>query len=334
METENNDFDAPHDALADLTSCLSELKELPRRQRHWAAIAGILRPVLEAASWKNLYRSESAFLADIAISVGYSRTFFQRIVRMDAFARRVAVEAKLPSKKIFDLPFGIIEEIASAKSHSRDLSNQLMANVLDHKLTLDQLRRIHWETVVSLTKQQPGKVTGKRLSFDLRRHAVQTLLINPSTFIKSPVHIAAVTGPLGHGMCDVIATQNERGSIETIAFKIENSNHAKNKGSLLTIIPRIALASSFHTVYWILSNASEQEIERFMKEIHTLALSNVGVASIRNENRTMSFNLLCNPSGLPIPDRRSSMIQTLDRTRFGLGLSAGPYYKHFYKYKT
>jgi hypothetical protein len=332
MESENKDLNAPRNGPVDLTSCLSALKELPRRQRHWAAIADILRPLLEAAAWKESYHSESAFLAEVSLSMGYSRTVLQRIVRTDAFARHLAAEGNVPSERIFDLPFGIMEEIASVKIHSIDLSNQMMADVLDNKLTLGELRRIHRDTVKSLAKQQPGKVTGKRLSFDLQRRVVQALLNDPSPFIESPVHIAAVRGSLGYGMCDVIATRNEKNLIETIAFKIEIINHTKNKGILLATLPRIALASSFHTVYWILSNADEQEPQRFMKEIHILALSNVGLASIGSKNRTVAFNLLHNPSGLPNPDRRSSMIQTLDRTHFGLGSSAGPSYDYFYKY--
>jgi hypothetical protein len=332
MESENKDFNAPRNGPVDLISCLSALKELPRRQRHWAAIADILRPVLEAAAWKESFHSESAFLAEASISMGYSRTVLQRIVRTDAFARRLAAEGKLPSERISELPFGIMEEIASAKIHSIDLSNQMMANVLNHKLTLGELRRIHRDTVTSLAKQQPKKVTGKRLSFNLQRRVVQALLNDPSTFIKSPEHIAAVRGPLGHGMCDVIATRSKHGLIDTMAFEIHVINHSKNKGALLATLPRFALACSFHTVYWILSNADEQELQRFMKEIDILGLSNVGLASIGSKNQAVAFDLLLNPSGLPNPDRRSSMIQTLDRTCFGLGPDAGPYYQYFYKY--
>jgi hypothetical protein len=254
------------------------------------------------------------------------------MVRTDAFARRLAAEGNVPSERIFDLPFGIMEEIASAKIHSIDLSHQMVANVLDHKMTLGELRRIHQDTVTSLAKQQPGKVAGKRLSFELQRRVVQALVNDPLPFIESPVHVAAVRGNLGHGTCDVIATRSNHGLVETIAFKVEIINRSKNKGALLATLPRVALACSFHTVYWVLSNAGEQELRGFMKEIDILALSNVGLASIRGENRALTFNLLCNPSGPPNPDRRFSMIQILSRTRFGLSLGSGPDPNHFPKY--
>ena len=177
------------DSANDLSSSLSALRALPRRERRWTAVVDVLRPALETEAWKSFHHSESAFLAAVSHSSGYSRTMLQRAVRADAFARRLAAEGHAPLERIVGLPFGVVEELASIEAHSSDLAHCMLARVLDGKVTLGELRRVHQETVASLAEQRPKKIAGRRLSLDLERRIVQALIEDPSAFVEPPVRI-------------------------------------------------------------------------------------------------------------------------------------------------
>ena len=307
METEHRD------GANDLSSSLSALRTLPRRERRWTAVVDVLRPALETEAWRASYHSESAFLAAVSQSSGYSRTMLQRAVRAEAFARRLAAEGHAPLERILDLPFGIVEELASIEAHSSDLAHRMMAQALEGKVTLGELRRVHQESVASLAEQRPGKIAGRRLLLDLERRIVQALIDDPSTFLESPVHIAAVNIPLGWGSCDVIATRIELGELQTIAFEVKVMNRSGDVGHLHTILPQVALASSFHSRYWVLSNAGNRDLRDLAAEIQGLDLDNVGLAAVQECGDAFSFVPLRHPYGLPTPDRRTNIIKIIEK---------------------
>ncbi|WP_448188809.1 hypothetical protein [Azospirillum sp. sgz301742] len=307
-----------------LISGLSALRALSRRERHWTTVVGVLRPALETGAWKSSYHSESAFLAAVSQASGYSRTMLQRAVRADAFAQRLATEGHAPLERIVGLPFGIVEELASIDAHSPELAHRMLARALEGEMTLGELRKVHQESVASLAEQRPGKIAGRRLLLDLERRIVQALIANPSAFVAPPVRIVAVDTPLGRGGCDAIATRIVHGVLETIAFEVKVTSRSADAGHLLAIMPQVALASSFHTDYWVLSNAGERELREFATEIGELSLANVGLATVRDEGGCFSFRPTRRPSGLPTPDRRLETIRMLGRAGLNNRISNKP----------
>lgn len=307
MDTEHRD------GINDLSSSLSALRTMPRHERRWTVVVDVLRPVLEAEAWKASYHSESAYLAAVSQSSGYSRTMLQRAVRADAFARRLAAEGRAPLERIVSLPFGIVEELASIEAHSSDLAHRMLARALEGEMTLGKLRKAHQESVASLAEKRPGKIAGRRLALDLERRILQALIADPSVFIELPVRIVAVNTSLGWGNCDAIATRTAHGKLETIGFDVKVRNRFGDASSLQAILPQVALASSFHSEYWVISNAENQEIEEIVKELSELNIVNVGLAAVHHEGGCFSFDPLSRPSGRPIPDRRLKMIKMLHR---------------------